>query len=123
MGLGGASRDDANDFFFFVFFIKSMNDQQNRTRPYGSDRYPTFLILSDVTLRNRVGIVENENGSFKANIVLAKILAVLVLIPYESHSKSRQDTITAEVLANNQAENGVLIDPTETSTYTGESLK
>ena len=93
MGLGGASRDDANDFFF-VFFIKSMNDQQNRTRPYGSDRYPTFLILSDVTLRNRVGIVENENGSFKANIVLAKILAVLVLIPYESHSRSRQDTIT-----------------------------
>ncbi len=83
----------ANDFFF-VFFIKSMNDQQNRTRPYGSDRYPTFLILSDVTLRNRVGIVENENGSFKANVVLAKILAVLVLIPYESHSKSRQDTIT-----------------------------
>jgi hypothetical protein len=95
VGLGGASRDDPNDFFFvFVFFIKSMNDQQNRTRPYGSDRYPTFLILSDVTLRNRVGIVENENGSFKANIVLAKILAVLVLIPYESHSKSRQDTIS-----------------------------
>ena len=93
MGLGGASRDDANDFFF-VFFIKSMNDQQNRTRPYGSDRYPTFLILSDVTLRNRVGIVENEYGSFKPNIVLAKILAVLVLIPYESHSKSRQDTMT-----------------------------
>src|SRR5436853_3987397 len=30
---------------------------------------------------------------------------------------------TSEVLANNQAENGVLIDPTETSTYTGESLK
>ena len=81
MGLGGASRDDTNDFFV-VFLIKSMNDQQYRTRPYGSDRYPTFLILeSDVTLRNRVEIVENENGSLKANIVLAKILAVLVLIP------------------------------------------
>ena len=97
MGLGGASRDDANDFFFFVFFIKSMNDQQNRTRPYGSDRYPTFLILSDVTLRNRVGIVENENGSFKANIVLAKILAVLVLIPYELHGKRRQGNISVEI--------------------------
>jgi hypothetical protein len=47
-----------------------------------------------VMLRNRVGIVENENGSFKANIVLAKILAVLVLIPYESHSQSRQDSIS-----------------------------
>jgi hypothetical protein len=58
---------------------------------------PTFLILkSDVTLRNRVGIVENENGGFKANIVLSKILAVLVLIPYESHSKSRQDNTSVE---------------------------
>ena len=94
MGLGGASRDDANDFFF-VFFIKGMNDQQNRTRPYGSNRYPAFLVVKGaVALCNGVRIVENENGSFKANIVLAKILAVLVLIPYESHSKSRQDTIT-----------------------------
>ncbi len=49
--------------------------------------YPTFLILkSDVSLRNRLGIAENESGSFKENIVLAKILAVLALTPYESHS-------------------------------------
>jgi hypothetical protein len=48
-------------------------------------------------LRNRIGIVENKNGGFKANIVLAKILAVLVLIPYESHSKSRQDSISVEI--------------------------
>jgi hypothetical protein len=39
-----------------------------------------LILKSDVTLRNRVWIVENENGSFKANIVLAKILVVLVLI-------------------------------------------
>src|SRR5437660_2393193 len=70
---GSASRDDTNDFFV-VFFIKSMNDQKNRTRPYGSNCYPTFLILeSDVALRNRVGIVENENGRFEANIVLVKV--------------------------------------------------
>jgi hypothetical protein len=74
VGLGGASRDDTNDFFV------------------------VFLILkSDVMLRNRVGIVENENGGLKANIVLAKILAVLVLIPYELHSKSRQDSIPVEM--------------------------
>ena len=30
---------------------------------------------------------------------------------------------TSEVLANNEGENGVFIDPTETSTYTAESLK
>ena len=48
-------------------------------------------------LCNRVGIVENENGGFKANIVLAKILAVLVLIPYESHGEWRQDSISVEM--------------------------
>jgi hypothetical protein len=38
---------------------------------------PTFLILkSDTTLRNGVGIVENENGTFKATIVLAKALSL-----------------------------------------------
>jgi hypothetical protein len=48
---------------------------------------PTVLIRkSDVTLRNRVAVVENQNGSFKANIMLAKVLAVLVLIPFKSHS-------------------------------------
>ena len=49
-----------------------------------------FLILeSDFTL-------QNEKGRFKANIVLAKILAVLVLIPDESHSESRQDSVSVE---------------------------
>jgi hypothetical protein len=67
-----------------------MNDQQNRTRPNGSDCYPTFLILeSDVTLRNRVGIVENENGRFEANIVLVKVLPVLLLVPFKSHGSPR----------------------------------
>jgi hypothetical protein len=32
-------------------------------------------------MRNGVGIVENENCSLKANIMLAKILAVLVFRP------------------------------------------
>jgi len=99
VGLGGASRDDTNDFFV-VFLIKSMNDQQYRTRPYGSDRYPTFLILeSDVTLRNRVGIIENENGRFEANIVIMKVLPVLLLVPFKSPGPPRlgENTILARV--------------------------
>src|SRR5208283_6155360 len=47
--------------------------------PNSSNRYPTFLIRNhDLTLRDRIGIVENQNGSFKANIMLAKCLAVLM---------------------------------------------
>ncbi len=75
-----------------------MNDQQNRTRPYGSDCYPTFLILeSDVTLRNRIGIVENENGCFEANIVLVKVLPVLLFVPFKSHGSPRlgENTVLA----------------------------
>jgi hypothetical protein len=37
-------------------------------------------------LRNSVGIAENENGSFKTNVMRAKVLPVLVLIPFKSHS-------------------------------------
>ena len=68
-----------------------MNDQQNRSRSYGSNRYPAFLIVKgEVPLRDRIGIVENEYGSFKTNIMLAEVLPVLVLVPCKSHSKSRQ---------------------------------
>ncbi len=67
-----------------------MNDQQNRTRSHRSDRYPTFLIAeSDVTLRNRVGVVENENGRFEANSMLAKVLPVLLLVPFKSQGSPR----------------------------------
>ncbi len=30
-----------------VFFTKSMNDQWNRTRPYGCYRYPTFFEMGE----------------------------------------------------------------------------
>ena len=83
---GGASRDDANDFFA-VLLKMSVDNQQDRARSDGSDGYPAFLIRkSIVTLRNCIGIIENENGSLKPNIMLAKVLAVLVFIPSESHT-------------------------------------
>jgi hypothetical protein len=68
-----------------------MHNQENRTRSYGANRYPPFLIVKGgIALRNSVRIVENENGSFKANIMLMKVLWVLVLVPLKSHSWPRQ---------------------------------
>ena len=62
-----------------------IDNQQNRTRTYGSHRYPSLLILrSAVGLGNRV--VENQNRRFEAHIMLATVSAVLVLIPFISHS-------------------------------------
>jgi len=72
VGLGGAGRDDADDFFIVVF-IKGMDNQKARSRSYRSDGYPTLFIAGVVvSLRNGVGIVENENGSLKANVCLRR---------------------------------------------------
>ena len=88
MRLGRASGNDAENFFL-ISLNESMNDLYNRARSNGSNRYPTFLIIEgEVTLRNSVGVIENQNGSFKANIVLPKILPVLVLIPLKSHRRA-----------------------------------
>ena len=85
MGFRGAGRDDANDFLVVVF-IKSMDDQQDRSRSYRTDSYPALLIVGViVSQRYRVRIIENENGSLKANVVFAQVLAVLVLVPRKSH--------------------------------------
>ncbi len=90
MGLSGASRDDANHFFVAYFPI-GMDNQENRTWSYGTNRYPAFLLVKGgVTPRNRARVVKDENRSFKANIVLAKVLPVLGLVPFKSHGGPRQ---------------------------------
>ncbi len=64
-----------------------MDDQQIRTAAYGSSGYPTLLILrSEVALGKSIGIIENEHGRFKANIVLVKVLPVFLFIPLKSHN-------------------------------------
>jgi len=66
-----------------------MNNQENRTGTDGSYRDPTFLVLeAEVPLGDRTGIVENQHCGFKAHVVLAQILHVLVLIPFKAHGQS-----------------------------------
>ncbi len=98
MRLSGTSRNDTDDFFT-PFLIESMHDQENRTGPYGSNCYPSLLIVrSEVALRKSVGIIENEHGRFKANIVLAKVCAVFLFIPFKSHKLvANQDRICHSV--------------------------
>lgn len=51
MRLGGAGRDDANDFLI-VLFIKRMDDQKNRTETYGPNSELAFLFVKGgVTVR------------------------------------------------------------------------
>jgi hypothetical protein len=85
MRLGSTSRNDTDDFFA-LFLIESMDDQQNRTGAYGSNGYPPLLFRSEVALGKSIGIIENEHGRFKANIVLAKVLPVFLFIPLKSHN-------------------------------------
>jgi hypothetical protein len=86
MRLSSTSRNDTDDFFA-LFLIESMDDQQNRTGAYGSNGYPPLLIFrSEVALGKSIGIIENEHGRFKANIVLAKVLPIFLFIPLKSHN-------------------------------------
>jgi hypothetical protein len=63
-----------------------VNDQKNRTRPYGAHRNPAlFIVNANVALTERIGIVENEKRSFEPYAVLAKILRALVSIPLKAH--------------------------------------
>jgi hypothetical protein len=65
-----------------VLLIKGTDNQWDQTRPDGANRYPALLVAGGVvTLRNGAGIVENENCRLKANIMLAKILAILAFVP------------------------------------------
>src|SRR2546421_13044559 len=74
-----------------------MHNQHDRTRAHGTNRYPTLLSIEGVvTLRDGVRIIENKDGSFKANVMLAQVLAVLVLVPCKLHSKTRQYIILSE---------------------------
>lgn len=81
-----------------------MDNQENRSRTDGSHRDPTLFLVQDWTecwvgLRDGPRIVENEYGSFKTNIMLAKVLAIFALVPFESHgSSSFQVRITIEGL-------------------------
>ena len=86
MRLSSTGRNDTDDFFA-LFLIESMDDQQNRTGAYGSNGYPPLLIFrSEVALGKSIGIIKNELGRFKANIVLAKVLPVFLFIPLKSHN-------------------------------------
>jgi len=49
--------------------------------------------MGAVALCNGVRIVENENGSFKANIRLPKVQPVLVLIPFKAHGRFTAKTL------------------------------
>jgi hypothetical protein len=65
-----------------------MDHEENRTESYGPNSYPAFFVIGRiVTLRKGKRVVEDENGSFKADIVLAEILPVLVFIPLETHAQ------------------------------------
>lgn len=69
-----------------------MDHQEDRSRPNGSNRNPSLLVVErQVTLRDGEWIVEDKNGSLKTDIMLAKVPPVLVLVPFKSHDEPRSD--------------------------------
>ena len=37
-------------------------------------------------LRQRIGVIENKNSGFEANIVLEQVLPILVCVPFKAHA-------------------------------------
>jgi len=37
-------------------------------------------------LRQRIGVIENKNSGFEANIVLEQVLPILVRVPFKAHA-------------------------------------
>jgi len=76
-----------------------MNNQENRTRAYGSYRNPAFFTVgTDVPLGERIGIVENEKRSSNRTPCLRRFRAFL----FSSHSKRmagfHEDSVHSEGL-------------------------
>jgi hypothetical protein len=91
MGLGGAGRDDANDFFV-LSLLERMDHYKDRSRPNSPNRYPSFLVVKClIPLRDCEWIVEGQSRGLKANVVLAKVPPVLGFVPFESHNEPRSD--------------------------------
>jgi hypothetical protein len=88
--LRGASGNDADDLFFGLLIV-CVDYQQNRAGTNGPHRDPALLNLARVVpVRNRVGVVENKDRRFKANIVFATVSAILMIIPFKSHRAPRR---------------------------------
>jgi len=67
-----------------------VHDEKNRTSPQGSKRYPTlFCFERQIAQSKSEWVVENQNSRLKANVVFAKVLPVLAVIPFKSHGRLR----------------------------------
>lgn len=63
-----------------------MSHEYNRAWPDRSESDPPLLhLISVITLRERKGIIKNQNGRLESDIVLAEILLILRFIPFKSH--------------------------------------
>lgn len=67
-----------------------MHHEQNRPLAYCAYCDPPFFRLeARISLCDRKWILKHESRGFKANLVLAQISVVLVLVPLKSHQAEK----------------------------------
>src|SRR5438309_8110311 len=101
----------------FILGSKTMPGLLQRFLPRDDDYFELFARQAENIQKGARALCDMLSRYTAVNEQVQSIKAI------EHAGDEIAHTIITEVLANNQAENGVLIDPTETSTYTGESLK
>jgi len=65
-----------------------MNDEEKRRCADRSKSDPTFLLACRfVTLRQSIGIIENQSSGLEADIVPQQVFPILVLVPFKTHGR------------------------------------
>jgi hypothetical protein len=63
-----------------------MDDKQNRACSNGADGDPSLFVFGTrIAHRNRIGVVEDEDGRLETDAAFAEILAAFVVVPFNSH--------------------------------------
>jgi len=65
-----------------------VHNEENQTGFHCSKRYPSFFVFDrKIGLGHSVRIIEHDGGSLKRNAVFTTIDCILMLIPFQSHSR------------------------------------
>jgi len=74
-----------------------MDDQEDGAGADSSNCYPAFLVVKcRGVLRKSIRIIKNQDGSFKANPVFAKVVPVFALVPLKSHCRPHPHKLIAK---------------------------
>jgi hypothetical protein len=84
----GSRRNNTNDFLA-IYLEEGMDHNKQRIRTDGANCEPAILPEGFVALCQGIRIIENEDCSLEANVVLEQVKPALVSVPFKAHRRQR----------------------------------